>query len=221
MRPERLSTSPSPPRYGGIDEAGRGPVIGPMVVVGVAVHDVRVLMGIGVRDSKKLTRASREALFDQILGMAEVVVLTIPAKDLDALMADRTLNEIEEEAFAAIIGDLPANTVVVDAVGPVDGLTRLLRERAGREVLARQRADAVYPAVSAASIVAKVLRDRAVDAIAAELGADIGSGYPSDPKTISFLERYVSEHGRLPPHTRARWATSVRLLNRRLGDFDG
>lgn len=219
MDVERLSPARDEPWLGGVDEAGRGPVMGPMLIAGVAIRDVTPLVEMGVRDSKVLSPRTRERLFDLILGTAEVAVVELPASDIDDLMSRMTLNVIETDAFAAVITDLSADVFYVDAVGPVETLSRELKASTGKEVTARSKADSVYPVVSAASIVAKVRRDRAITRIGREIGADIGSGYPSDPVTIGFLKRYVAEHQELPPNTRRSWKTSSRLLDRNLGDF--
>ena len=79
--------------------------------------------------------------------------------------------------------------------------------------LGRHRADSVYPEVSAASILAKVRRDRRVDEISHEIGCDVGSGYPADPNTIAFLEGYLARNGDLPPYTRRTWDTARALLS--------
>ncbi len=219
MEVERLSPPRDEPWLGGVDEAGRGPVMGPMVIAGVAIRDVTPLVDMGVRDSKALAPSTRERLYDMILDTAEAVVVEISASEIDSLMSRMTLNVIETDAFALAISALAADTFYVDAIGPVETLSKELVSRTGKEVTARSKADAVYPVVSAASIVAKVRRDRAVRVIADDLGTDIGSGYPSDPITMGFLKGYVAEHRELPPHTRSSWKTSSKLLDHRLDDF--
>jgi ribonuclease HII len=84
-------------------------------------------------------------------------------------------------------------------------------------VVSRHEADDLFPVVSAASILAKTRREEAVTRIREELGDDIGSGYPSDRTTIEFLEKWISEKGVLPPHTRRSWRTAQRLLDRHGG----
>ncbi|UCC92322.1 MAG: hypothetical protein JSW25_06515, partial [Thermoplasmata archaeon] len=92
-------------------------------------------------------------------------------------------------------------------------------------VVSRHEADDAFPVVSAASVLAKARREVAVARIAEELGEDMGSGYPSDTKTIAFLEKWIMEKGVLPPHTRTSWKTAQRLMDRhgpgvrRLDDF--
>ena len=217
--PERMGRADPGAWLGGVDEAGRGPAIGPLVVAGVATSDPAAVAASGVRDSKQLSPERRERLFGEVLAICEARVLSIGAEELDALMGERSLNEIEFAAFDSVIRALPARKVVVDAFGDEGDLSRRLGARTGREVIARHKADVTDPVVSAASVVAKVLRDRAVKDIARALGADIGSGYPADPVTVAFLQGYVAEHGRLPPHARHRWETSQRLMEHKLDSF--
>ncbi|MEO2151636.1 MAG: ribonuclease HII, partial [Thermococcus sp.] len=89
---------------------------------------------------------------------------------------------------------------------------RELKERLGfkAEIIAKHRADALFPVVSAASIVAKVTRDREIEKLKAEYG-EIGSGYPSDPRTRAFLENYYREHGAFPPIVRRGWKTLKKI----------
>jgi ribonuclease HII len=81
------------------------------------------------------------------------------------------------------------------------------------EIISKHGADELYPVVSAASIIAKTTRDGEIRKIAEEIGQDIGSGYPSDQKTMGFLKAWVDEHGNAPPHTRLSWKTTQRVLN--------
>lgn len=125
-----------------------------------------------------------------------------------------SLNELEVQHFAAVIDRLAPHKVFVDAADVVAerfgrDICSLLRCRP--EMVSCHRADAAYPVVSAASIVAKVVRDRAVRSISEELGEDVGSGYPTDPVTKAFLERWTRDHGDLPPHTRRSWATARKM----------
>jgi ribonuclease HII len=81
------------------------------------------------------------------------------------------------------------------------------------KIISKHGADDTYPVVSAASIIAKTKRDSMIEEIKKELGQDIGSGYPSDPKTINFLKKWYTEHGEMPPHTRRSWKTVDRIIN--------
>jgi ribonuclease HII len=200
----------------GIDEAGRGPVIGPLVVVGVKVDDDSGLVNLGVKDSKKLDPRRREFLAGEITKMAEFEANVVPAADLDQLMNLMTINMIEVKLFASIIEKLRGETVYVDSADTNESNFKslILKELSFEiEIVSKHNADDMYPVVSAASILAKVRRDEEVRKIEEEIGEKVGSGYPSDRVTMKFLERWIEEHGDLPPHTRRSWKTSKRLLS--------
>ena len=209
----------------GIDEAGRGPVIGPMVVAAVCADDEK-LKDLNVRDSKKLSPKRREYLAERIKEMAEqIVVRVVDPEEIDTMREKMTMNELEVEIFAEIISELKGDIVYVDAADvDEERFAQEIRKRVCREVkiISKHKADSIYPIVSAASIIAKVERDRIIEEIAKEIG-DFGSGYPADERTKKFLEEYYREHGELPPHTRRSWKSSKRLIKkseqRHLGDF--
>lgn len=209
----------------GVDEAGRGPVIGPMVVAGVcASRDA--LIRLGVKDSKKLSPKRREKLAKEIREVAsQIVVLVVEPEEIDALRREMSLNEIEVELFARIISKMKDRVIYVDAAD-VDE-ERFAREIVARvekdvEIISKHRADSLFPEVSAASIIAKVERDRRIEELKKEIG-DFGSGYPADERTKEYLKEYFKKHGDLPPHVRRSWKSARRFLNKKgqsnLGDF--
>ena len=211
----------------GIDEAGRGPVIGPLVVCGVAVASDEVLRQMGVKDSKKLSPKKREELEPMILAAAKVEIVEVPAEEIDAVRSTITMNELEARVFASIIERLDPEHAYLDAADAnEDEFERMVQSHLKRKVqiTSKHKADDTYPVVSAASIIAKVNRDRSVRAIEREIGRPIGSGYTSDPKTVSFLNSWISEKKSLPPHCRRSWCTSKNLMNlnslRRLDQFE-
>lgn len=203
-------------RICGVDEAGRGPVIGPLVVAGVMVEDDTILRDMGVRDSKKLSSSKREDLASRIKQVAVWKETLIPARDIDVLREKMTINVLETKLFATIIENLRPDVAYVDSA---DANARTFRDLILRElhfnveVISEHRADVVYPVVSAASIIAKSRREAEVRKIQDEIGQPIGSGYPSDPNTISFLKDWVERRGELPPHTRRSWETARRLIS--------
>jgi ribonuclease HII len=199
----------------GIDEAGRGPVLGPLVVAGVLCEDQEDLRALGVRDSKLLAPERRTALAAEIEKVATSRVRRITAAELDASMAGESLNRVEAHAFADVIRELAPDEVIVDACDPNEDRfgAHILRDLGyDLPMLAEHKADENYPVVSAASIVAKVARDADVHRIARELGQHVGSGYAHDPDTRAFLKEWVAVHGEMPPHTRLGWKTSQDLL---------
>jgi ribonuclease HII len=204
------------PMFCGIDEAGRGPVIGPLVVCGVAVDSDEVLREIGVKDSKKLTPRKREELEPKILAAAKVQFIEIPAEEIDAVRSMMTMNELEARVFASIIERLEPEHAYLDAADAnEEEFGRMVQAQLRRKVniISKHKADDTYPVVSAASIIAKVNRDRCVRNIEKEIGQAIGSGYTSDPKTVSFLKSWISENKALPPHCRKSWYTSKNLMS--------
>ena len=212
----------------GLDEAGRGPVIGPMVVAGVAVESDAPLRHLNVRDSKKLSPERREALAPEIEKLGPHEVLVVPAADIDAMRASMTLNAFEAKLFATVIEKLRPEIAYVDSadVDEFEFRRAILRELPFEcEIVSKHQADDLFPVVSAASILAKVRRDAEMRKIEEELHEHIGSGYSHDEETIAFLERWIRERGGLPPHTRASWDTSKRLLaqaqSRKLDEFGG
>lgn len=199
----------------GADEAGRGPVIGPLVVAAVMVEDDLSLRELGVRDSKLLSPARKEELYDRIMDVARVETSVAAPEEIDAWRKG-SLNDLEVQHFAAVIDRLAPHKVYVDAADVVaerfgQNIRALLHCRP--EMVSCHRADIMYPVVSAASIVAKVMRDRAVRSICEELGEEVGSGYPTDPVTKAFLERWTRDNGDLPPHTRRSWVTARKIYS--------
>jgi ribonuclease HII len=200
----------------GVDEAGRGPVIGPLVVAAVMVDDDAVLRSLRVKDSKQLSPGRREELALEIRRRARVEVEIIEAAQLDEMMAIDSLNDIEVKAFATLISSLMAEVVYADACD-VDA-RRFSRKIRGHlsyhpEMFCEHKADERYPVVSAASIIAKTVRDRRVREIEEELGQPIGSGYAHDEISLAFLEKWIKEKGDVPPHTRRTWETAKRKLS--------
>ena len=204
----------------GIDEAGRGPIIGPLVVAGIWITEEleEQLTMWGVKDSKKHSPRTRQTLAQKILEIAIHYEIIVPACDIDSLRQEMTLNELELHIFAQVAGYKKADTYFLDAVDVDSQRFKINFQQALKcdvHVIAEHKADDLYPVVSAASIVAKTVRDKEVVKIAQslepQLGIPLGSGYPSDPLTQKFLEHWGKKFGVLPPHTRHSWKTANRL----------
>ena len=203
-----------------MDEAGRGPVVGPLVVGLAACEDPSEVAALGVRDSKLLSARRREGLYHEIRNVCRTESVAVSARELDRRMDEVTLNQVELEVFALLARRVPSDAYYLDACD-VDA-ERFGREFArlsgcdARRVVSEHRADATYPLVSAASIIAKVERDRAIAQIAERLeplvGLPLGSGYAHDETTRVFLERHLERFGALPEEARAAWATSRTLI---------
>ncbi|MHC3438404.1 ribonuclease HII [Natrialbaceae archaeon A-gly3] len=216
----------------GVDEAGKGPVFGSMFAAAVYVKDESRLPD-GLDDSKKLSSTRRQEFATALrgddgisIGLAEVPVSRIDdsSTDMNTLTVDAHAEAIDE-AVGETTGDLEAPAGLCDACDTdADRFARRVAENCPSDVTveARHGADAESPVVAAASIIAKVARDAHVAAIADEYG-DVGSGYPGDRTTRTFLESYVDQNGELPPFARASWSTCADVLaaanQTGLGDF--
>jgi ribonuclease HII len=211
-----------------VDEAGRGPVLGPLVVCGVACDSDVPLRQMNVRDSKKLSPERREALFPEIHKVCRTEVIVVPAEDIDAMRKEMTLNDFEAKLFATVIERLHPQVAYVDSADAVEHEFKkaILRSLPFEvDIVSKHGADDLFPVVSAASIVAKVHRDAAIRKIEEEIGQKVGSGYSHDAETITFMERWIRETGGLPPHTRVSWDTARRLMSavntHKIDDYGG
>ncbi|SFM32823.1 ribonuclease HII [Methanolobus profundi] len=212
-------------KIAGIDEAGKGPVIGPMCVGGVLLDNTRnsTLKNLGVADSKKISPKKRTHLASQIEKYSEkVFVLEISAGQVDELRKLMSMNDIMVVAFSKVLAELHPETAYVDAADVneerfgmrlLDEYRKTYPKQADElTIVSKHRADATYPVVSAASIVAKVKRDQLIEELKVEHGVDFGSGYPSDPKTKQFLADWYREHGDLPDFVRHSWKTAENVV---------
>lgn len=201
----------------GVDEAGKGSVLGPMVIAAVGCTDMEDLAVLGVADSKRLTRESRERINKSIRSTFPFSIVVRSAQDIDLLRQSMTMNEIVARAHAEALDCLSCTTAYLDAC---DVNEKRYEETvasfsvSGCRIIARHKADNLYPPVSAASIVAKVERDHLISELTREYG-DIGSGYPSDPVTISFLRNYLRNHEEPPFIARSSWETVKQMVIRK------
>ena len=199
----------------GVDEAGRGSVLGPMVIAGVIVPEKmeKILERMGVKDSKRLTPNRRTILSRKLKKMFEYEIVVITAREIDELRANGVnLNEIEKNAMESIIIKLKPEKAIVDAVDvKAERFQDNLRKDTGFNVFAEHKADDKYIEVSAASIIAKAERDAQIAEINKEFikSGGIGSGYPSDPTTKKFLTNYTYDE--MPDFVRRSWATVAKM----------
>ena len=207
----------------GVDEAGRGPVIGPLVIAGVSIdeNDLPELVELGVKDSKLLSPQRRERLASQIkkLALNYHIILLSPA-EIDRVVESRRklhkLNRLEAQGMARVIAVLKPDVVYVDA-------SDILADRFGDhitenlsfspKIICEHKADVNYPIVSAASIIAKVERDKVISQLQKKHG-NIGCGYPSDSNTIKFLEDWIRKFGSYPDFVRKSWKTAKRIKSK-------
>jgi ribonuclease HII len=205
----------------GVDDAGRGCIFGPLFIAGADIREdvAKQLYSEGVRDSKLLTPQQRERLFDVIKERAvNHVILSIKPEEVDEYVRRKKkhtkLNYLEAIYMARAIDQLQGEVAYVDASDTdVKIFSSQIEENLHRRlsIVAVHHADRLFPVVSAASILAKVSRDREIEKLKKEVG-DFGSGYPSDPRTIKFLKVWIADNGSPPPFTRLSWKTWKRLL---------
>lgn len=199
----------------GIDEAGRGAVVGPLVVAGVSVapKNQEKLEALGLRDSKDLSPKQREVLATQIEALAkDIVVMKLSACKIDNMRKDGiNLNRIESDKFGDILALLDPTTTYIDSpdVKP-ERLAGLLQKHTSGALVVEHKADARYPIVSAASIIAKVERDREVKELHKTHG-NFGPGYSSNDQTMAWLRQQIQKHGKYPDIVRRSWETSKRI----------
>jgi ribonuclease HII len=204
----------------GVDDAGRGCAIGPLVIAGVLMNenDLSKLAELGVKDSKLLSPHRREVLAPEIKRVAkDYKIVKLSPQQIDDVVLNgrklRRLNWLEAQTMAKVIEALKPDKAYVDA-------SDVLEERFGRDVLgflsfripivSEHKADRTYPIVSAASIIAKVERDREVAELAKAHG-DFGSGYPSDQRTMDFLRRCLKKMEEYPDFVRRSWKPVKRV----------
>jgi len=198
----------------GIDEAGRGCVIGPMIMCGFFIKDKHLeqLINLNVKDSKQLSVKKREQLYNELFPLAKKIIV----KEITSATIDKfNLNTLEKHITSEIINTLKSDTVYIDV--PVRGkfIPKYVEEirktlKFKPDIIGANKADVIYPVVSAASIIAKVERDKKIKELH-EIYGDFGSGYSSDEKTISFFQNYYQEYNSLPDCVRKKWKTTQRL----------
>jgi ribonuclease H, mammalian HI/archaeal HII subfamily len=186
--------------------------MGPLVVACVFADDDSVLREMGVKDSKKLSPKKREELYSLITRSFEYTVTMASSDDIDRMRKAESLNSIELKMFARVSGS-KAEHIIADCPDVNESsFSNELSAMTGSRVTAQHKADDTFPVVSAASIVAKVTRDRCIEKISKEIG-NIGSGYPSDTVTMEFIEKWIKDNGCAPPYTRCSWEPVRKMLS--------
>ena len=201
----------------GVDEAGRGSMLGPLVVAGITISKskIKLLKKLGVRDSKKLSPTAREHLYKKIIETVDDYhVIRIPPRVIDKSVTNHSLNHLEAKYMARVISKLSPSTAFVDSCDvnskrfgkEISNLTSNIKIRS------YHHADSKFITVSAASILAKVSRDRTITRLRKK--HDIGSGYPSDPKTKVFVKKSLRRN-RDMPFLRKSWKPVQILMKKR------
>ena len=199
----------------GVDDAGRGSMIGPMVIAGISIEKKNIpkLRKLGVRDSKKLSPKKRELLYKEIINIVDDYhVIRIPPKTIDKYVFEHNLNHLEAKKMAAVITHLKSEISYVDSCDV--NATRFGREISDLSNKSKVRsyhyADSRFVVVSAASIIAKVSRDRSIARL--NKNYQFGSGYPSDKKSVNFVKKLVSAKKPLPSSVRKSWKPVQKIL---------
>jgi len=170
-----------------------------MVICGILVDESRLdeLKAAGVKDSKLLTPENRKKISEVILGMVEdYAIVVVPASEIDKTLnsPDSNLNWLEADKSAEIINSFNTKRVVMDCpstnISTFSSYVKNLLKDKSVEFICEHKADRNHVEVAAASILAKVARDREIEKLKSEIGKDFGSGYPSDPKTRDFLQKH-------------------------------
>jgi len=204
----------------GIDEAGRGPIIGPLVIAGALFYeeDNNTLKQLGIKDSKLITPKKRKILFEKIKKIAKSyeIILVEPLEIDQTLEGDSSnLNWLEADKIIQIINLLNPDQAIIDC--PSNNIAKYkdyIHSRLNNKntkLIVEHKADLNYVESGAASILAKVTRDKEIEEVKKEIGIDFGSGYPSDPKTKEFIQKYWDKHSII---MRKSWQTYQNVLKK-------
>ncbi|XP_060853802.1 ribonuclease H2 subunit A [Rhopalosiphum padi] len=224
----------------GIDEAGRGPVLGPMVygTSYCSVDNQAILKSLGCADSKVLSEQARDEIFDgitkqsEILGWAVHIISPTTISNCSFRRQKCSLNEISHNAAIGLIQrvlDRGVNIceVFVDTVGPPDKYQeKLLSIFPQLKITVSKKADSLFPIVSAASICAKVTRDAAlknwkfIEKPGEDIDSNWGSGYPNDPVTKEYLKKNIDPIFGFPSIVRFSWSTAELVLKNNAAQID-
>jgi len=219
----------------GLDEAGRGPVIGPLVLAGCLIDESKEeeLKKLGVKDSKLLTPQKRDFLDKKIREIAETFeIIILYPKDIDGRNAEGTkLNELEAEGFSEIINRVNRGFANINVIADCPSrnpeawkkfLSGLIEDTSNLKISCEHKADVNHLAVSAASILAKTIREKEMNSLKEIYGIEIGSGYCHDPATISFIEQNIEKYDGdgIFRKTWSTWKVAfAKLSQKTLGDF--
>jgi len=201
----------------GVDDAGRGSVLGPLVIAGISIERTKIkrLSEIGVKDSKQLSPKMREKLYKKIIAIVDdYYVARISPRIIDESVHKNQLNHLEAKYMARVIAKLRPNSSYVDScdVNPVRFGKEISKLANSGRIFSRHHADSRFAVVSAASIVAKVNRDREIEKLRKKY--DLGSGYPSDSKTMQFIKDWILEHNKTPVFVRKSWKPVKIMMNK-------
>ena len=199
----------------GIDDAGRGSMIGPLVIAGISIDkkNVRKLLSLGVKDSKKLSPKNRKLLFNKIIKVVDRYYITkISTRSIDANVKKHNLNHLEAKNMAKVVLKLNPDISYVDScdVNPTRFGKEISKLSENHTIKSYHYADSRFVVVSAASILAKVTRDKTIEKL--KKTYNLGSGYPSDSVTVKFVTNYYQTNQMLPNFVRKSWKPVLRII---------
>jgi ribonuclease HII len=175
----------------GIDEAGRGSVIGPLVIALAEIKesDINLLTEMGVKDSKLLKRDKRKEIMKKVNNIAKFHYQIFNAKQIVEIMKLKSLNQLELEGMVELVNISSSKKVIIDC--PSAGITSFSKDincllNTPKKLIIEHKADLNYVIVALASIAAKEKREDLIDILKEQFG-DFGSGYPADPKAKAYL----------------------------------
>jgi ribonuclease HII len=207
---------------GGIDEAGRGSVVGPLVIAGISFNskNINALKNMAITDSKKTLPWKRKEIFEEILKLCEsIFICKINCSTIDKFVKLNGLNKLESKFMTIVADNLIANKIIVDScdVNPSRFQQEIKKNLTNKNIsiYSYHKADLDNIIVSCASIIAKVTRDNEIAKIKETLGKDIGSGYPSDPKTKTFIKNEI-EIENSKKYIRFSWKPIKQIINKNL-----
>ena len=201
----------------GIDEAGRGSMLGPLVIAGISLdkRKLKKLSSIGVKDSKKLSPELREHLYKKIIEIVDDYYITkISTRSIDASVKKHGLNHLEAKYMAKVVSKLNSDTSYVDScdVNPRRFGKEISTLSDNHKIKSYHHADSKFVIVSAASILAKVTRDRVIAKL--RKSHNLGSGYPSDSVSVKFVTKYYKINHVMPSFVRKSWKPIRRILEK-------
>jgi ribonuclease HII len=213
--------------FAGIDEAGRGPVIGPLVICVAAMEadKEKILKDMGVKDSKLLSEKQRESILKNMEKLVKYKIVIIHPKEIDASVQDNRLNYLEADKGAMLLNELSkefkiSKTIIDCPSTNISAYKEYFQSKLNHptELVVEHKADLHHIIVGAASIIAKVTREKELEKLKKRFNIDFGSGYPADPKTKDFLEK---NHSNLKYSEifRKSWATFRKFDQKSLEDF--
>ena len=205
----------------GIDEARRGPVLGPMVMCGAMIDekDLPKLIKLKPKDSKLLTKEEREELYPKLLSILKYYkVIIMQPQEIDKAVHGHdglNLNKLEARKSAEILNEFNPDRAIIDCpsnnINSYQIYLKKLVKNKEIEMILEHNAER-YPLVAAASIIAKVTGDREIEKIRKQIGIDFGSGYMSDLKTVEFLKNNFENYSEL---FRKSWFPYQELVNKK------